>query len=157
MHPYRRPSSIASSRSTRASNPSRRSRATKTTESVATKIYSSPLLQPRPASRPGTNSTTRQRPATGASRIGGLQNFVCALTESRGVSATIGLCFVNFSTSKISQALFRRTLINTDKDECVLSEICDSQQYVRTLQKLHVYDPTEVMRPYIGMSTSSTY
>lgn len=55
---------------------------------------------------------------------------MCALTESRGVSATIGLCFVNLSTG-----------------ECVLSEICDSQQYVRTLHKLHVYDPTEILVP----------
>ena len=29
--------------------------------------------------------------------------------------------------------------------DCVLSEICDSQTYVRTVQKLHVFEPTEIL------------
>jgi len=122
MHPYRRSPSIAKSMSTRTLDSSRTSKAT-------------PSVAP-----------TRQRPATGVSRIGGSQNITCALIESRGIAATIGLCFVNLSTGKGSQVLFQYTLTNTDKGECALSEICDSQQYVRTLHKLHVYDPTEVMR-----------
>ena len=47
-------------------------------------------------------SVTRQRPTSRMSRIGGCQTIVCAMTESRGVSATIGLCFVNLSTGVIS-------------------------------------------------------
>ncbi|KAL0637754.1 MutS protein msh4 [Maublancomyces gigas] len=31
--------------------------------------------------------------------------------------------------------------------ECVLSEICDSQTYVRTMHKLSVFDPTEILVP----------
>lgn len=33
---------------------------------------------------------------------------------------------------------------NVMAGECVLSEICDSQTYVRTMHKLSVFDPTEV-------------
>ncbi|KAL7268484.1 MutS protein msh4 [Rhizina undulata] len=70
------------------------------------------------------------RPRTATSMIGGYQQIVCAVTESRGISATVGLCFVNLTTG-----------------ECVLSEICDSQTYVRTMHKLSVFDPTEILVP----------
>ncbi|CAZ85019.1 unnamed protein product [Tuber melanosporum] len=79
---------------------------------------------PTSTSRP---RTSRPRTATSAAG-GGAQQVVCAVTESRGVSATIGLCFVNTATG-----------------ECVLSEICDTQTYVRTMQKLTVFDPTEIL------------
>ncbi|PWW75164.1 hypothetical protein C7212DRAFT_297383 [Tuber magnatum] len=82
-------------------------------------------------SRPPTSTcrprTSRPRTATSAAG-GGAQQVVCAVTESRGVSAIIGLCFVNTTTG-----------------ECVLSEICDTQTYVRTMQKLTVFDPTEIL------------
>lgn len=52
---------------------------------------------------------------------------IAAIIESRGISARVGLCFLNESTC-----------------ECILSELSDSQTYVRTMQKLHVFEPYEV-------------
>ncbi|PUU80668.1 DNA mismatch repair protein MutS [Tuber borchii] len=90
-----------------------------------------PLMGSSGTSRPPTSTcrprTSRPRTATSAAG-GGAQQVVCAVTESRGVSAIIGLCFVNTTTG-----------------ECVLSEICDTQTYVRTMQKLAVFDPTEIL------------
>jgi DNA mismatch repair protein MSH4 len=53
---------------------------------------------------------------------------VCAIAESRGISPTVGLAFVNLDTG-----------------EAVLSQICDSQTYVRTLHKLRVQGPSEIL------------
>ncbi|KAK9478827.1 muts domain V-domain-containing protein [Lipomyces japonicus] len=55
---------------------------------------------------------------------------VCAVSEGRGVSATVGLCFLAIDTG-----------------ECVLCEISDSQTWVRTIHKLSVYDPIEILIP----------
>ncbi|KAI5795133.1 muts domain V-domain-containing protein [Geopyxis carbonaria] len=79
--------------------------------------------------RPNT-STTRPRTRGGRSTVGGHQEVICGLTESRGVSATVGLCFVDITTGY-----------------CVLSEICDSQTYVHTMHKIEVYNPTEILIP----------
>ncbi|KAF2454939.1 muts domain V-domain-containing protein [Lineolata rhizophorae] len=70
------------------------------------------------------------RPRTGYSTIGGAENqrVICALSESRGVSPTVGLAFVNLDTAEAS-----------------LSQICDTQTYVRTLNKLIVYSPSEIL------------
>jgi hypothetical protein len=62
--------------------------------------------------RPGTAHTVRPRtarPRTAVSQIGGPQQIICAVTESRGVSATVGLCFVNLTTGK---PLFFQSLEN---------------------------------------------
>ena len=77
--------------------------------------------------RPTTSSRSRHA-RTAVSTIGGAQKVVCAITESRGISATVGLCFVDMSTG-----------------ECHLSEICDSQTYAHTVNKLFVHDPSEVL------------
>lgn len=79
----------------------------------------------RATSRPPTRSRSRA-----ASSIGGgvSQHIVCAVSESRGVSPTVGLAFVNVSTG-----------------EAVMSQICDNQFYVRTILKLQVFEPTEVL------------
>jgi DNA mismatch repair protein MSH4 len=53
---------------------------------------------------------------------------VCAVAESRGISPTVGLAFVNLDTA-----------------EAVLCQICDSQTYVRTIHKLKVYGPSEIL------------
>ena len=55
---------------------------------------------------------------------------MCAITESRGISPTVGLAFVNVSTT-----------------EAVLCQIVDNQTYVRTLHKLMVFSPTEIIFP----------
>ncbi|RPA93986.1 hypothetical protein L873DRAFT_1837804 [Choiromyces venosus 120613-1] len=90
-----------------------------------------PPMSSSGTSRPPTSTsrprTSRPRTATSTAG-GGVQQVVCAVTESRGVSVIIGLCFVNTTTG-----------------ECVLSEICDTQTYVRTMQKLSVFDPTEIL------------
>ncbi|KAF2854803.1 DNA mismatch repair protein-like protein MutS [Plenodomus tracheiphilus IPT5] len=54
--------------------------------------------------------------------------MVCAVAESRGISPTVGLAFVNLDTA-----------------EAVLCQICDSQTYVRTVHKLKVYGPSEIL------------
>ncbi|KAF2185031.1 hypothetical protein K469DRAFT_577714 [Zopfia rhizophila CBS 207.26] len=79
----------------------------------------------RSTGRPGTG-----RPRTGASTIARIdaQQVVCAVTESRGISPTVGLAFVNLDTG-----------------EAVLCQICDSQTYVRTIHKLRVYGPSEIL------------
>ena len=62
--------------------------------------------------------------------IGGgeAQKIVCAISEGRGVSPTVGLAFINVSTG-----------------EAVLSQICDNQFYAKTLNKLQVFEPTEIL------------
>ncbi|KAI9876937.1 MAG: MutS protein msh4 [Pleopsidium flavum] len=86
-------------------------------------------------SRPPTGHRSRGRPRTGrprtaASSAGGIdqQQIICAISESRGISPTVGLAFINLSTT-----------------EAVLCQICDSQTYVRTVQKLGVFAPTELL------------
>jgi len=56
------------------------------------------------------------------------QQIICAVTESRGVSPTVGLSFLNLDTS-----------------EAVLCQISDSQTYVRTTQKLMVFAPFVIL------------
>ena len=89
-------------------------------------------------SRPGTARPGTARPGTGrrsrASRapstVGGgeSQQIICAISEARGISPTVGLAFVNISTG-----------------EAVLCQICDNQFYARTINKLQVFEPTEIL------------
>ncbi|KAH7417464.1 DNA mismatch repair protein-like protein MutS [Cadophora sp. MPI-SDFR-AT-0126] len=83
-------------------------------------------------SRPGTTrpSTGRRSWSRGGSTIGGGEShqIVCAISEGRGISPTVGLAFVNITTG-----------------EAVLSQICDNQFYARTINKLYVFDPTEIL------------
>lgn len=80
--------------------------------------------------RGGTGRPSTARPKTAASTIARIENqqVVCAIAESRGISPTVGLAFVNLDTA-----------------EAVLCQICDSQTYVRTIHKLKVYGPTEIL------------
>lgn len=69
------------------------------------------------------------RPRTGVSTLGiEYQQIICAVSESRGVSPTVGLSFLNLDTS-----------------EAVLCQISDSQTYVRTTQKLMVFAPSVIL------------
>jgi DNA mismatch repair protein MSH4 len=84
-------------------------------------------------SRPVTNRTSYgrsrgRRPVTALTSNVDDQDIICAISESRGISPTIGLAFVNLSTS-----------------EAVLCQICDSQTYVRTCHKLKVFSPSEIL------------
>ncbi|KKK23496.1 DNA mismatch repair protein [Aspergillus ochraceoroseus] len=75
------------------------------------------------------NSTLNQtaRPATTATSVAS-QDIICAISESRGISSTVGLAFVNLSTA-----------------EAVLCQICDSQTYAKTVTKISVFEPTEIL------------
>ncbi len=79
---------------------------------------------------PSNSRTPTARPRTNASSIWGLINHrvICAISESRGVSPTVGLAFVNLNTG-----------------ETVLSQLCDSQTFVRTVHKLSVFDPSQIL------------
>ena len=90
---------------------------------------------PRHGRRSSTARPSTARPSTGrrsraSSIIGGgeSQQIICAVSEGRGVSPTVGLAFVNISTG-----------------EAVLSQICDNQFYVKTLHKLQVFEPTQIL------------
>jgi DNA mismatch repair protein MSH4 len=72
-------------------------------------------------------ATTTSRPRTGR-RSAENQEIICAISESRGVSPVVGLSFVNLDTG-----------------EAVLSQINDSQTYVRTIHKLIVFNPTTIL------------
>ncbi|KAE8165607.1 muts domain V-domain-containing protein [Aspergillus tamarii] len=69
----------------------------------------------------------RTRPTTTATSVAS-QDIICAVSESRGISSTVGLTFVNLSTA-----------------EAVLCQICDSQTYVKTVTKIGVFEPTEIL------------
>lgn len=80
------------------------------------------------ATRGKQRTRPRTRPRTAASTLGGDQQIICAISESRGISPIVGLAFVNLSTT-----------------EAVLCQISDNQTYARTVHKLHVYDPSEIL------------
>ena len=97
--------------------------------------YTTSASLPPYGHRPSTTRPSTTRPSTGRrSRAGSIigggesQQIVCAISEARGISPTVGLAFVNVSTG-----------------EAVLSQICDNQFYAHTINKLHVFDPTEIL------------
>jgi DNA mismatch repair protein MSH4 len=95
-----------------------------TTADYATTTTPRPRTGRRNPVRPGT-----ARPRTGVSTLGAEnQEIICAISESRGVSPVLGLSFVNLDTG-----------------EAVLSQINDSQTYVRTIHKLNVFNPTTIL------------
>lgn len=71
-------------------------------------------------------STTSGRKSRCASSIGGSENheIICAVSEARGVTPSVGIAFVNVSTG-----------------EANLTQICDTQFYVKTLHQVMVYNP----------------
>ena len=79
--------------------------------------------------RPVANRRPRSvRPRTTTSSIAGDQQIICSISESRGISPVVGLAFVNLSTAEAS-----------------LCQISDNQTFARTVQKLQVYDPSEIL------------
>lgn len=90
-------------------------------------ITDDPPSEKRP--RPGFSQRTYAgtRPTTSGTSVVS-QEVICAISESRGVSPTVGLAFVNLSTS-----------------EAVLCQICDSNTYARAINKLAVFEPTELL------------
>ena len=99
--------------------------------SVST-TYDSGIRKTTTTSRPYTG---KSRPRTAATSTGyGDNEIICAITGSRGISPTIGLSFVNLTTT-----------------EAVLCQFADTQTYARTCHKLKVFNPTEI----IYMSTAA--
>ncbi|KAI4217829.1 MAG: hypothetical protein L6R36_009256 [Xanthoria steineri] len=85
---------------------------------------------PRPDTRLSSNGRPPTgRPRTAASTLGSRdQQVICAISESRGISPVVGLAFVNLTTT-----------------EAVLCQISDNQTFTRTIHKLVVYEPTELL------------
>jgi len=84
--------------------------------------------------RTGTTSrpfTGRSRPKTAATSTGyGFlgDDIICAISESRGISPSVGLSFINLSTC-----------------EAVLCQFTDTPTFARTCHKLKVFSPTEIV------------
>ncbi|CAG8475627.1 9924_t:CDS:10 [Ambispora leptoticha] len=74
--------------------------------------------------RPQTSVSTRDGVGGGS----GENSFIVAVIEGRGVASEVGMCFIDLKTS-----------------ECILSQISDSQTYVKTLHKMNLYDPAEIL------------
>lgn len=85
---------------------------------------------PRPETSLSSNGRPRPgRPRTVASTVAGRdQQVICAISESRGISPVVGMAFVNLTTT-----------------EAVLCQISDNQTFTRTIHKLVVYEPTEIL------------
>ncbi|KAL8928235.1 MAG: hypothetical protein Q9208_001945 [Pyrenodesmia sp. 3 TL-2023] len=85
---------------------------------------------PRPETSLSSNGRPRTgRPRTVASTLASKdQQVICAISESRGISPVVGLAFVNLTTT-----------------EAVLCQISDNQTFTRTIHKLVVYEPTELL------------
>lgn len=77
--------------------------------------------------RGSTRQAETARPTTAATSVAS-QDIVCAVSESRGVSSTVGLAFVNLATAEV-----------------VLCQICDSQTYVKTVTKIGIFEPSEIL------------
>ena len=91
----------------------------------------------RPRTTTSRPRTGRSRPRTAATSTGyGENDIVCAISESRGLSPTIGLSFVNLTTS-----------------EAVLCQFTDTQTYARTCHKIHVFNPSDIL--YMSAATES--
>ncbi|KAI1105460.1 DNA mismatch repair protein-like protein MutS [Jackrogersella minutella] len=75
-------------------------------------------------------STASGRKSRAASSVWGSESheIICAVAEARGVSPTVGLAFVNITTN-----------------EAILSQICDSQFYVKTVHKIQMYEPSTIL------------
>lgn len=56
------------------------------------------------------------------------QQIICAVSEARGVSPSVGVAFINVTTGK-----------------AVLSQICDNQSYIKTMHKLTVFEPSHIL------------
>lgn len=76
-------------------------------------------------------ATTRSRPKTAATSTGYAyfdNEILCAVSESRGISPSVGLAFVNLTTC-----------------EAVLCQFTDTQTFARTCHKLKVFSPSEII------------
>lgn len=107
------------------------------TDTVSVCQHWSLMSRPNAKTITGTTSrpvTGRSRPKTAATSTGygSFDNdIICAISESRGISPSVGLAFVNLSTC-----------------EAVLCQFTDTQTFARTCHKLKVFSPTEIIHAH---------
>jgi DNA mismatch repair protein MSH4 len=114
------PSVTATSTSTSGYDASRSSVRTRPPTCVA-----SPLDRRRHGS---TAASGRKSRAASSAWGADDHQVICAVSEGRGITPSIGLAFLNVTTN-----------------EAVLSQFCDSQFYVKTIHKIHVYRPSTIL------------
>ncbi|KAL1848681.1 hypothetical protein VTK73DRAFT_10094 [Phialemonium thermophilum] len=75
-------------------------------------------------------STAPGRKSRAASSLGASEasQVLCAVSEARGVGPSVGVALVNMSTG-----------------EAILSQICDTQFYVKTVHKVSVFEPSCIL------------
>lgn len=56
------------------------------------------------------------------------ETIICAVSEARGVTPSVGIAFVNVSHGDV-----------------ILSQICDNQSYVKTINKIKTMSPSRVL------------
>ncbi|KAH3676021.1 hypothetical protein WICMUC_002317 [Wickerhamomyces mucosus] len=74
------------------------------------------------------STTSRSAPLTAVIRLP--EKISCTIFELGRAEAVVGMCFINFTTGEI-----------------ILSDVLDSQTYVRTIHKLQIYEPSEIVVP----------
>ncbi|CCD26113.2 MutS family protein MSH4 NDAI_0G03360 [Naumovozyma dairenensis CBS 421] len=78
-----------------------------------------------------TGTTTRT-----VTRTSGPERILCCLYEiPKEVETRVGLCFLNYSTGKM-----------------ILSDFMDSQIFIRTVHKIQIHQPTELLLPSSSLS-----
>ncbi|CAI6099570.1 unnamed protein product [Clonostachys chloroleuca] len=84
------------------------------------------------STRPSTTSGRKSRATTVSSFLGtgDAQDIVCAISEARGVTPSVGIAFVNVSLGEVT-----------------LSQICDNQNYSKTIHKLQLMSPSNIIFP----------
>lgn len=80
--------------------------------------------------RPSTASGRRSRASTTSAILGPSEthDIVCAVSEARGVTPSVGVAFVNVSIGEV-----------------ILSQICDNQNYVKTIHKIQMMMPSRII------------
>ncbi|KAF9203814.1 MutS protein msh4 [Haplosporangium sp. Z 27] len=74
------------------------------------------------------------------SKISGqMHNFVAAVVEGRGTGAEVGICLCDLKTSEV-----------------ILCQLADVQTYNRTMQKLNLYEPSEILVPATAIEPVSS-
>ncbi|KAM6534151.1 MutS protein msh4 [Fusarium falciforme] len=83
-----------------------------------------------PTVQPGTAQERKSRNANVSSILGlsEAQSIICAISEARAVSPSVGIAFVNVSIG-----------------EAIISQICDNQSYIKTIHALQMFAPSRIL------------
>ncbi|RDA90109.1 hypothetical protein CP533_2581 [Ophiocordyceps camponoti-saundersi (nom. inval.)] len=118
-------SSTGSQTLSSAGSPRNASRAARYTPSVVSTSFSTGRSTSRTASG---RSKSRAGTVSSILGLGEQQNIICALGESRGVTPSVGVAFVNASLGEVT-----------------LCQICDNQSYVKTIHKIQMLTPSRIV------------